>query len=375
MGDRGTCPPPRLVSGHDPKAVEGSGARPAAEAWYDATWNPTIGCSLCSPGCDHCEAMRAVAQLARLGGKGGARYAGLNRLGRDGPVWTGEVRVREDLLTWPLFRAKPHRILVGSLSDLFHEDLATATLDALHAVIAVAHWHRFLVLTKRAPRMRAYYSDAETPRRIAGAAAMLSSVLQPSVESPQRGGLFEAAGPFHGQIPGIASGKGAAARRRWAAGWSRVTYAVPGPSAAGIRPIGLDPWPLPNLWLGVSVEDHERINRVGDLIQMPAALRWVCFEPLLGGIRPDAVPVGDGYVDALSGRGYALDGRGRAIPVPGAARPRLDWVVAGGETGAGARPTQPDWVRAVRDRCVAAGVPLLLQAVGRMGAGAGREPR
>jgi protein gp37 len=89
-----------------------------------------------------------------MGGATAARYAELTRMERAGPVWTGEIRIRSDLLTWPLFCRRPRRIAIGLMSDLFHEMLTTATIDLLHAVIAVAHWHTFLVLTKRSRRMR-----------------------------------------------------------------------------------------------------------------------------------------------------------------------------------------------------------------------------
>lgn len=311
--------------------------------------------------------MRAVAQLARMGGKAGARYAGLTRMRPGGPVWTGTIRVREDLLTWPLFRRNPRRIFVDSMSDLFHENLATATIDVLHAVIAVAHWHRFLVLTKRSERMRAYYSDPETPRRIALEIHRLSSVILPNVGSPPIPGSSSGTGapgasPSPSRNPAAAGS--ASTQRRWGAGLSRVKYRAPEPGDTDIRPIGLDPWPLPNLWPGISVEDHDRMGRIRDLLQMPAAMRWVCFEPLLGPVRPEALPVGDGYFDALSGGHYAVDGRGRVVPIAGPAWRPLDWVVAGGEIGAGARPMHPDWVRGLRDLCSTAGVPFFFKQWG-----------
>src|SRR5260370_5980472 len=80
-----------------------------------------------------------------------------------------------------------------------------------------------------------------------------------------------------------------------------------------MRPAGLDPWPLPNLWLGVSIEDQDRIARVGDLLQTPAAIRWVCFEPLLDRVRPEAVPVGDRHFGAFWGHHYGLRGRGQEV--------------------------------------------------------------
>lgn len=112
------------------------------------------------------------------------------------------------------------------------------------------------------------------------------------------------------------------------------------------------------------VEDQERIGRIRDLLQMPASQRWACFEPLLGPVRPDAVPVGEGYVDALFGGCYRLDGRGRRVPISGPVWRPLDWVVGGGEIGPGARPSHPDWVRGLRDGCIAAGLPFLFKQWG-----------
>lgn len=319
-------------------------ARPAPWECCDVNWSPTAGCSVYSPGCDHCDAMRIADRLARMGGKTAARYAGLTRMERGGPVWTGYIRVREDLLTWPLFRRHPRRIAVNSMSDLFHEDLATAVIDLLHAVMVVAHWHCFLVLTKRTKRMRQYYSDPETPRRIAREVDFLSPAILPI----SRGGSARALG----------------APRHWIAGLSRVKYGTPTSATMEIRPAGLDPWPLPNLWTGVSVEDHDRIARVRDLLETPAAIRWVCFEPLLDQVRPDAVPFAEGYIDALTGGHYVINGRVRAVSVDGPEWRPLDWVVAGGEIGADARPMHPDWVRTLRDKCVAASIPFFFKRWG-----------
>jgi protein gp37 len=81
------------------------------------------------------------------------------------------------LLSWPLFRRQPRRIAVSLMSDLFHEALTTATIDLVHAVIAVAHWHTFLVLTKCSRRMREYYGNSETPRRVAEEIDRLASEI------------------------------------------------------------------------------------------------------------------------------------------------------------------------------------------------------
>lgn len=341
-----------LASGPGQSSAEIAPARAASPVWYDVTWNPTAGCSPVGPGCDHCDAMHTVAQLARMGGKGGARYTGLTTTERGRVRWTGQVYLRADLLAWPLLQRRPRRILVDSLSDLFHESLEFTAIDTLHAVMAIAHWHRFLVLTRRAERMRSYYADPETPRRIAGEIETIAATLLPTL------------GPSVGARSDGAAATRAAARRFRGTVLSPVFGRV---GAAGGAAISAEPdaWPLPNLWPGVSVEDQARADRIGELLQTPAVLRWVRFEPLLGLVRPDMVPAGDhGYVDGLRGSRFDVDGRGRRIPLADPPVRPIDWVIAGGEIGAGARPTEIDWVRDLRDRCFAAGVPFLFRQWG-----------
>ena len=98
---------------------------------------------------------------------------------------------------------------------------------------------------------------------------------------------------------------------------------------------------LPNVWLGVSVEDQQRADlRIPALLDTPAAVRWLSCEPLLG-------PVDLG---AAFGTNYGGDPREDETGV--------DWVVVGGESGPGARPMHPEWARTLRDQCQAAGVPF-----------------
>jgi protein gp37 len=319
----GRAQQPRLASERNPG--DGSSRRGSGVSdWFESSWNPTAGCSLVSPGCDHCYAMRIATRLARMGGKTGARYDGLTRMERSGPRWTGVARIAEELLGWPLTQRRPRRIGVSVLSDLFYEGLATETVDLVHAVMRAAHWHRFLVLTKRSARMRAYYSDPQTPGRIAEKHELLSTLVGPSGRSER----------------------------------------LMARSAEVMRPAGLGPWPLPHLWIGVSIEDQDRIARVNDLLDTPAAIRWVCCEPMLDRIQLDAVPVGGGYFDAIGGGHYAIDGRGRRVSVDGPAWRTLDWIVVGGEIGADARPMQPRWVREVQDRCLAKQLPFFFRQWG-----------
>lgn len=101
-------------------------------------------------------------------------------------------------------------------------------------------------------------------------------------------------------------------------------------------------WP-PNLWLGVSVEDSERLDRVDELRRVPSAVRFLSCEPLLG-------------------------------PLPALDLAGIGWVITGGESGPSARPIDPAWVREIRDKCVAAGVPFFhKQWGGRTPKAGGRE--
>lgn len=125
-------------------------------------------------------------------------------------------------------------------------------------------------------------------------------------------------------------------------------------------PSGED-WPLPNVWLGVSAEDqHWAEIRVHALLRTPAAVRWVSAEPLLGPIDLRNLRARNGaLIDALCGDVKSPGGEIYAA-CPGS----VSWVVAGGESGAGARPMHPDWARALRDQCQSARVPYLFKQWG-----------
>jgi protein gp37 len=317
--------------------------RNGVSSWYDVTWNPTAGCSPVGPGCAHCSALRAVVQLTRMSGRSGARYAGLTTTDHDGAHWTGAIRIHEEVMTWPLLQRRGRRILVDSLSDLFHENLATETIDRVHAVAAAAPRHIFLVLTRRAERMRAYFSDPQTPQRIAAQLDALAAAA-PAIPSPSRragratvGAPEEAPTTLRATRPGV----------------EELGAATP---AA---------WPLPNLWLGVAVEEQQYAHRITALLHTPAAHRWLCFEPLLGPVHPEAVPEnGDAYIDALTGAHFRIDANGRRLALPGPPSQRIDWVMAGGETGSGARRADLAWLRELRDRAVAAHVPFFFKEWG-----------
>ena len=119
--------------------------------WTDRTWNPVRGCSVISPGCVNCYAMK---QAHRFSGAG-KPYDGLTKLTKAGPQWTGVVRPVESALLEPLSWRKPARVFVNSMSDLFHEDVPDEFIDRVFAVMALAPQHTFQILTKRPERMLA----------------------------------------------------------------------------------------------------------------------------------------------------------------------------------------------------------------------------
>lgn len=114
-----------------------------------------------------------------------------------------------------------------------------------------------------------------------------------------------------------------------------------------------DDWPE-NVWLGTSVENQEMANkRIPELMEVPAKVRFLSMEPLLGNVD---LTIGLGGADGTGLGGYGL-------------RSAIDWVIVGGESGHYARPINPDWVRAIRDQCQAAGVPFFFKQWGEWGPG------
>lgn len=249
--------------------------------WTETTWNPIAGCAVVSPGCKNCYAMGEAHRLGELIGQ--AKYKGLTRVVNGKPVWTGEVRVWETALLDPLKWRKPRRVFVNSMSDLFAEGVSDETIDRVFAVMALAPQHTFQVLTKRPERMRDYLRARNGMGNIALCVAINA-------------------------IP--------------------ARHAIPRKGALEM--------PLPNVWLGVSVEDQRRANeRIPLLLDTPAAVRWISAEPLLGPVE---------LIQPYSAR--------------------LDWVVVGGESGPDARPMQIEWARQLRDQCEASDVAFFFKQWG-----------
>ena len=232
-------------------------------AWTDATWNPVTGCSKVSQGCKHCYAEREWGRLS-ANPKATAYY---------GRAFT-DVACHEDRLDQPLRWKKPRMIFVNSMSDLFHEDVPDDFIDRVFAVMALAEKHTFQVLTKRPERMLRWFDPGFDNREHAVGQAMRE----------------------------IAAARG-------------------GDDA------GLPEWPLPNVWLGVSVEDQATADdRIPLLLRAPAAVRWVSAEPILGRTDLEHVQLDENtYYNALTGDSLMLSRT--IIPMENT----LSWVVCGGE--------------------------------------------
>lgn len=192
--------------------------------WTEATWNPITGCSVTSPGCKHCYAMRLAG--GRL--KNHPSRKGLTQPGALGPVWTGEVRFNAQWLEQPLQWTRGRMIFVCAHGDLFHESVPDEWIDQVFAVMALAPQHTFQVLTKRAQRAREYFANRMRESFIG---VHVSRLYRQRTGDP-------------------------------VACWSGL--------------------PLPNVWLGVSAENRKTWDeRVELLREIDAAIRFVSAEPLL----------------------------------------------------------------------------------------------
>jgi protein gp37 len=253
-------------------------------------------------------------------------------------------------LTDPLRWRKAGRVRV--VEDIF-ADCADDSIDRVFAVMALAPHLTFQVLTKRAKRMREYF------------AARRARVLQdqPATETTQ-----------------------------WHI-WSRCTdlaRRVEAPwcwSGTGPGEEILGPWPLPNVWLGVSVEDQKAADeRIPELLATPAAVRFLSVEPLLGPVRILGHLMdgpGPGYCRRCKvGHGFTRCpnyGGINSTLAPGEWGPShpgcdrfvrenfsIHWVIVGGESGPGARPCDVAWIRSVVKQCRAVAVPCFVKQLGAM---------
>jgi protein gp37 len=201
--------------------------------------------------------------------KPGMPFDGFAILAPQGPRWTGKVALVESKLHEPMSWRAGRRVFVDSMSDLFHEHLDVADLLRIFCVMQEAEQHDYQILTKRADRML----------------FLMPWMRRALAEDYERwnGGRFQ--------------------------------------------------WPIPNLWLGVSVENRETKHRIDALRKTPAAVRFLSIEPLLEDIGE-----------------LNLEG--------------IHWVIVGGESGPGARPFHADWAYSIIQQCRDAGVACFVKQLG-----------
>jgi len=209
--------------------------------WTESTWNPVAGCTVVSPGCSNCYAMRMARRLEAMGQR---KYEGTTRQSGGRTKWSGVVRLDEESLSIPE-KWKGGRLVFGnSMSDLFHAIIPLRFIQRVFAVMRRTPQHTYQVLTKRSARLE---------------------TLSPRL------------------------------------GWAE------------------------NIWMGVSVESTDYLHRVDQLRRSGANTKFLSLEPLLG-------------------------------PLERMNLKEIDWVIAGGESGPGARPMSAQWVRSIRDQCIASSV-------------------
>jgi protein gp37 len=280
--------------------------------YVGAVWNPTTGCTRVSAGCNNCYAFalhdkRYASNLHAAE----ATDAGRSLIGRE---LIAEVRKTGYALPWPkqydlpfstvqllperldapLRTRKPTCYFVDSMADLFHEDVPDEFIDRVFSTMSSARRHKFLVLTKRPERMAAYTSRF--------------------MDSPAWDGFTTRDGTPSNEVR------------------------APAPIFTPDR------WPLPNVWLGTSVEDQRSADeRIPHLLETPAAVRFLSCEPLLG-------PV-DLTVHLERSRNNPLTRH-------------LDWVIVGVESGSRARPFDLAWARSLRDQCASAGTAFFMKQCG-----------
>lgn len=280
--------------------------------WTDATWNCVTGCTKVSSGCRFCYAETIANRFWAT------QYPPVD--GR--PRRFTDVICHPDRLEIPLHWRKPRRVFVNSMSDLFHKDIPLEFIAAVFGVMAATPHHTYQILTKRPDRALEFCDEYHRASECLWTAELFVR---------QESGKHE-------------------------------------PRLDGVSP----PWPLRNVWLGVSVEDQATADaRLAVLAKIPAAVRFASYEPGLAAVD-FRFPAGANPVNAKRPENFEkwskaqqddwYEGTARATYM--AQCDTLDWVIVGGESGAGTRPFDVQWARDTIAQCKAAGVPCFVKQLG-----------
>lgn len=259
--------------------------------WTDQSWNPILAKNKNNPG----------KELKRGYGSGTGHYcekisAGCKNCYAEGqqprfgnPIKYSaaylkdvDVYLDEEVLMQPLKWKKPSKIFVCDMSDLFGEWVPMETIYRVFEIMTLAQWHTFQVLTKRPKRMQEFYLYYCNRKRM------------------------EYLGTLHAK--------------------TQIVFAQ-------------------NIWLGVSVENQQAADeRIPLLVQIPAAVKFLSCEPLLGPINLEKeYPVGKGSVP------FGL---------------LMNWIIVGGESGPNSRPMHPNWPISLHDQCARYAIPFFFKQWG-----------
>ncbi len=287
---------------------------PSNIGWTDESWNPITGCTKISPGCANC-----YAEVITLKFNYGPAFL---------PGVT-EIKLHDDRMKKPTTWRKPRMIFVNSMSDMWHDEVPDAFLDTMFAIMSITPQHTYQILTKRPDRMYEYVTSKDVSERVA---ELLTLAFVMNCGHSAESGL-----------------------------------------AASYQRTGAVPWPLPNVWLGVSTENQYWADkRIPVLLRTPAAVRFISAEPLLKAI--DLKPAFDPFwnVDDMTKTmlGQGLFNSDQADSMK---RRTLDWVIVGGESGKGHRPMNVGWAKDIAGQCVAFGVPIFMKQ--DSGSRSGRQGR
>jgi protein gp37 len=272
--------------------------------WTETTWNPTTGCDRISPGCDNCYALTLAKRLKAMGS---AKYQNDGDPRTSGPGFG--VTVHQDAMTEPLRWRTPRKVFVNSMSDVGHARIGRLAQARIWAVMALTGRHQFQVLTKRPKRLATLLADPTFVREV----------------GQQATDIIGRTPPHAGRWRLDLSGQRAAGDSGLGDGWTTAT--------TDNGTLWLPPWPLPNVWVGTSIESDEYTWRADELRRAPAVVRFLSLEPLLG-------------------------------PLPGLDLTDIGWVIVGGESGPRHRMLDLAWVRDIRNRCVDQRIPFFFKQVG-----------
>lgn len=261
--------------------------------WTDCTWSITAGCTEAGPECTNCYAKIDSWRLAHNPNpKVSEPYQNVTAKTSNNRVrWSGTIKCLPERLDWPLKWKKPRRIFVANMSDLFHSDVPFSFIDQAFAVMALCPHHQFQLLTKRSQLLLQYIT--ERPYNL-----------------------------IYDQI----------------VRWGKLLQLNP----ANYPLVDCTPsymhWPLPNVWLGISVGTQQaaekRMPHIAELSKFSKIITFVSAEPLLA------------YVNFQFER----------YPVK--------WLILGGESGIHARLCNPNWIRSGLQQAEAFGVAKFVKQLG-----------